>query len=115
MGKVKDKTYEDYSVEKYKHIIDRYQRMVKELYGVSKGQLCRKERGDGTLTLRYARVIYSYMCFRKGANSLAVAISLNRKTRSSSLNNLYSYRKYYNSDDYFTHLADMAINWDKNN
>lgn len=113
MGKEQEKRLElKYYNEKYEHIYERYFKMVEVLYGVTKEELCCRRKN--TTTIRFARIIYNYHCREKCVPFLSINASLGR-TSNSSMYNCKAYKDLYGIDDYFTHLADMAINWDKNN
>lgn len=100
-----------YYYTKYEPVYNRYFKMVEELFEVSKDDLCSKRRD--TTTIRFARMIYTYHCRERLVPFLTINASLGRTSNAS----IYNYQKYkdlYGIDEYFTHLADMAISWDKN-
>lgn len=96
---------------KYEPTYNRYFKMIEELFGVSKEDLCGKRRD--TTTIRFARMIYTYHCRERAIPFLTISASLNRVSNVS-IHNHKQYKNLYGIDEYFTHLADMAINWDKN-
>jgi hypothetical protein len=115
MGKkVKDYIYEEYILKQFQGIDKKYKGMVKDIFDVSEDKLCSTKRGDGTKTLRYVRIIFTKLCYDSGVPIVFIAKILNRCGTNTIYNNIKRYREYYKADEYFTHLADLAIIWDRN-
>lgn len=110
--KVIDVQYDEWADQQYGKICDRYKRMLKALFNINEDVL--SSTNKQTLSLRYARTIYFYMCYEKGVPYMYISKSINRKSNTS-LHNIKLYKDVYKTDAYFKYLADKAINWDNHN